>query len=137
MADEQTASTYVTYVICGCGNDTFIDFQRLVVEGKTVEWSVEHVCELCGSGCAGRDGALMDERRLAERPANLVTYFGGYASAIQEGDRRVHIFRDGDRETFCGLVERCGYGTPRIVGQFDRRSCETCFRVAQKERRDG
>lgn len=70
------------------------------------------------------------------RPHNLVSYFGGYASGIQAGDRRVHIFRDGDRETFCGLVERCGYGTPGVVGQLSRRSCEVCFRESQEARRD-
>lgn len=45
MADEQTASGYV---VCECGNDTFIDRQRITVEEETVEWSVEYDCETCG-----------------------------------------------------------------------------------------
>ena len=77
----------------------------------------------------------MDEL-VTGRPASVVTYFGGYAAAIQAGDRRVHIFHDGDRETFCEMTDKCGYGTPRSVGQHFRRSCEECFREAQKERRD-
>jgi hypothetical protein len=82
----------------------------------------------------------MNEREslcAALRPKNLVTYFGGYASGIQAGDRRVHILRDGERETFCGIADRCGYGTPAVVGQLSRRSCEDCFREAREVRRDG
>jgi hypothetical protein len=70
------------------------------------------------------------------RPANVVTYFGGYASAIMDGDRRVHIFRDDDLLTFCGLAARLSYGVPRTVGQHSRTSCEDCFAMSQEARRD-
>lgn len=74
--------------------------------------------------------------RASHRPKNLVTYFGGYASAILEGNRGVHIYREGDLETFCGLAARLSYGTPRVVGQHSRVSCGDCFRDAQEARRD-
>lgn len=73
---------------------------------------------------------------VTDRPANLVTYFGNYASAIRSGDRYVHIFRDGDRETFCGVVGDLAFGTPRIVGQHSRSSCMSCFADCQQVRRD-
>jgi hypothetical protein len=65
-----------------------------------------------------------------------VTYFGGYASAIRSGDRYVHIFRDGDRGTFCGVLGDLSFGTPRTVGQLSRKSCGPCFADCQQERRD-
>lgn len=71
----------------------------------------------------------------AHRPANVVSYFGGYASAVRLGDRFVHIFRDGDEKTFCGVVGELSFGTPRVVGQLSRKSCEICFRDCQEVRR--
>jgi hypothetical protein len=75
---------------------------------------------------------------VTRRPPNVVTYFGNYASAIASGDPLVHIFMDGDELTFCNLPSgiTVEYGTPRVVGQFKRRSCERCFALAQEVRRD-
>ena len=75
---------------------------------------------------------------VTQRPSNIVTYFGGYASAIASGDQLVHIFMDGDDLTFCHLPRGITfeYGTPRVVGQIRRRSCERCFALAQGVRRD-
>ena len=75
---------------------------------------------------------------MTTRPSNVVTYFGDYASALVAGDRRVHIFMDGDELTFCHLpVEGLEYGTPVSVGQRSRVSCQQCFALCQKVRRDG
>jgi hypothetical protein len=67
------------------------------------------------------------------RPSNIVTYFGGLASAIEPGTADVHIFKDGDRETFCGLADprRLTYGTPRTVGAPHRHLCLFCIAAAQ------
>ncbi len=81
---------------------------------------------------------MADQARDAayRRPSNVVTYFGSYASAIRAGDRYVHIFRDGDERTFCGVVGDLSFGTPRIVGQHRRTSCLSCFADCQRVRRD-
>lgn len=73
---------------------------------------------------AGREQklAVVEETRTV----NVVTYFGDYASAILEDSNVVHIYQDGDMETFCGLAARLSYGTP----------CEDCFLDCQEVRRD-
>jgi len=70
------------------------------------------------------------------RPRNLVTYCGGYASALRGGDFFVHIYRDGDQATFCDLDDGLRYGTPREIGKQSMQACHTCFRDAQRVRRD-
>jgi len=83
---------------------------------------------------------MTEEEAVADlrtkRQKNLVTYFGGYAAALMDGDSRVHIFEDDDFATFCGLAARLSYGIPRTVGQPQRHSCEECFQLAQEVRRD-
>lgn len=70
------------------------------------------------------------------RPSSRVSYFGGYQAAMHDEWIHVHIFRDGDRETFCGLTDGLRYGTVREVARAHR-GCEECFKLAQEERRDG
>lgn len=72
---------------------------------------------------------------VTRRPRNVVTYFGGYASAMHDDWVHVHILRDGDRETFCGLTDGLRHGTPKEVGRAHK-MCETCLDAAQEARRD-
>lgn len=110
------------------------------------------VCRYCPEDAVGRDmlGRWACDHHIEDvaddlasaslprprRPNNCVTYFGGYAAAICDGDRRVHIFRDDELATFCGVAARLTYGTPRVVGQRLRVQCEGCFHEAQGVRRD-
>jgi hypothetical protein len=63
-----------------------------------------------------------------------VSYFGGYQAAMHDEYLHVHIFRDDDRETFCGLTD-ARYGTVREVVRAHK-GCEECFKLAQEVRRD-